>query len=117
VLEDLAIGARPEVEVDQLGGAPDEPPADILTSDDQVLAAIVHPAHQHMAVRMAGVEVVDRHPVELRAEILFDLAHPASHQQLEVLIFRAILGCDDEAELVPVAGPAFEECLAVGNVA
>ena len=56
-----------------------------------------------MAVRMAGVEVIDRDPVEPRPEVFLRLLHQAPDQRLQILIFRAILGCDDEPELVAVA--------------
>lgn len=55
-----------------------------------------------MAVGVAGVEVIDRYPVELRAQVLLGLIHQPADHGLEVIILRAILRRDDEAELVAV---------------
>ena len=66
---------------------------------------------------MAGVEVVDRHPVELGAEVLFHARHQAPRQGFEVVVLPAVLGRDDEAELMAVPGPAFGEDLALDGIA
>ena len=69
-----------------------------------------------MAVWMAGVEVIDGHPVELRTEVLLSLCHQPSDHWLQILVFGAILRGDDEPELVAVASAAFEERLAIGII-
>ena len=69
-----------------------------------------------MAVRMPSVEVIDRDPVELGAEILLDLRHQLADEGFEVRKFRAVLGRDDEAELVAIAGRPLEESWTVGDV-
>jgi hypothetical protein len=45
-----------------------------------------------MGVGVAGVEVIDRHPIELRAQILFHLRHEPTRQGLEIFIFGPVLG-------------------------
>jgi hypothetical protein len=60
--------------------------------------------------------MVDRNPVQLRAEVLLDLRHKATDIRLEVGIFGTVFGRDDEAELVPVAGGALKEIVAVSAV-
>jgi hypothetical protein len=53
-------------------------------------------------VRVAGVEVIDRHPIEPGAEILFHLPHHVAGKATQVREPIAILGRNDEAELVAV---------------
>ena len=66
---DFLLAARPQLQGDALGGAAAKPPADVVAADDQVLAVIGAAADQDMDVRIVGVPVIDRHPVELGAEI------------------------------------------------
>jgi len=65
-------------------------------------------------VEVAGIEMIDRHPVEPRPEIFFHLRHETAGQRLQVGIFGAILGRDDETELVRVALPARGSHVRVG---
>ena len=51
---------------------------------------------------LRAVEVVDRDPVELRIEVLLHLPHQVADEGLEVGEPGAVLGRDDEAELVRV---------------
>ena len=55
-------------------------------------------------------------PVEPGREIVLHLPHEIADEGLEVAELGAVLGRDDEAELVAIAGAAFEERLAVGLV-
>ncbi|OWK18953.1 hypothetical protein AJ88_46670 [Mesorhizobium amorphae CCBAU 01583] len=65
---------------------------------------------------MAGVEMVDGNPVELRAEILLHLGHEPPGERLEVIVFDTVFGGDDEAELMPFATGTVEEVLAVDAI-
>ncbi|WP_271615277.1 hypothetical protein [Bradyrhizobium sp. CCBAU 51627] len=58
---------------------------------------------------MAGVEVVDRDPIEARAEILFHLPHHVPREAMEIGQTIAVLGNHDEAELVAVLAPLLDE--------
>src|SRR3546814_5648610 len=69
-----------------------------------------------MTVRMAGVEMIDGAPLELRAEILFHLAHKPTDERFEVGKLIAVLGRNDHPELMPILTAAFEERLAVGDI-
>src|SRR3546814_5854791 len=69
-----------------------------------------------MTVRMAGVEMIDGDPLELRAEILFHLAHKPTDERFEVGKLIAVLGRNDHPELMPILTAAFEERLAVGDI-
>ncbi|WP_147423387.1 serine dehydratase beta chain, partial [Sphingosinicella microcystinivorans] len=42
----------------------------------------VGPSSSHTMGPMAGVEVIDRHPVELRAQVLLHVGHQPPHQRL-----------------------------------
>ena len=102
-----------ELQGNQLLHAAANAVADVLPRQDQVLAALVAPAQHDMRVRMAGIEVIDGDPVELDAQILFHLAHEIADHRLQLGQAVAVLGGDDEAELVRVAVGAIQERLAV----
>ncbi|CCG42832.1 hypothetical protein PHAMO_470083 [Magnetospirillum molischianum DSM 120] len=113
---DLALGARPEVEADDLGGAFPQTGGDIVPGDDQVAAAFVPPPEDDVAVGMADVVMVDRDPLEPGVEILLHPRHQPAGQRLQIVVLVAILGSDDEAELVAVALGAVEKVAAVGPI-
>ena len=46
------------------------------------LAPIVLAPDQHMRMGMAGIEVIDRDPIESRPKVLLHLAHHAAHERL-----------------------------------
>lgn len=110
--DDLLLGSGSKVEADDGLGAGTDTVGDIVPGDDEIMAALILAAKDHMAVRMAGVEVIDRDPVELRPEVLFHVGHQPPYQGLQVFVPVAVLGRDDEAELVAVAVRAFEEAFA-----
>src|SRR6185437_12154053 len=114
--QDFTIGARAKVQIDQIDRALPQALGDVLARDDQVLALIILPEDQNVTVRMARVEVVDSHPVELRPQILLCLGHEPADERLQVLIFRAVLRGDDEAELMPVFTAPFEKRFAIGRI-
>ncbi len=78
-LDNLPVGTRSKIEIDQLRCPRGEPSANIFAGDDQILTAIIDATHQNMGMRMAGIEMVDGDPIELRAKVLLDLRHPAPH--------------------------------------
>ncbi len=65
---------------------------------------------------MAGVVVIDRDPVELRSEVDFHLLHQVAGGLAQVSQLGAILGRDDEAELMTVVTAPIEESTAVLRV-
>lgn len=113
---DIADRSRAKIEIDQFGGTLAHPRGQIITRDHQVGTTMILTAHDDMRVGMAGVEVIDRDPVELRAEIVFHPRHQPPGQRLEVVIFRTVLGRDDEAELVAVAVPALAKLPAIDDI-
>ena len=62
-----------------------------------------------MGVRVVGVPVIDRHPVQPRAQIGFHAAHQVPRVGPQVVQLGGILGRDDEAEMVPVVPAALLE--------
>src|SRR3989344_9575024 len=116
-LFDFKVGARPQVEVDDLDRPLPAPVRGILARDQQILTPIVYAAHHDMRVRMAGIEMVDRHPIELCPKILLHLRHQPAHERLQVGILVGVLGRHDEPELAAVAVTPFEERLAIGVAA
>jgi hypothetical protein len=69
-----------------------------------------------MAVRMAGVEMVDRDPVEASAEVLLHLPHEVAGEGAHIRESVAVLGGDNEAELVTIFPAALRKGAAVGIV-
>jgi hypothetical protein len=67
-------------------------------------------------MRMAGVEVIGRNPVELRSQVLLHLPHHVAGEGTQVCKPLAILWRDDEAELMAVLPPAFHKSLAIGFI-
>ena len=53
-------------------------------------------------MRIIGVPVIHRHPLELGAKIALHLAHQVAGVGLQVLEIVGILRRDDESELVPI---------------
>ena len=58
---------------------------------------------------MAGVEMIDRGPVEPGVEVALHLADEIADERLEVGETSTVLGRDDEAELVRVVARAAEQ--------
>jgi hypothetical protein len=65
---------------------------------------------------MAGVEVVDGDPVEPCSEVLLHLLHDIAGEGAKVAQPVAVLGRDDEAELVPILAALIQKGAAVGSI-
>ena len=113
-LLDLADGA--EFQRRQFGGTLPNTVDDVVAVDDQILPQIVLAPEDDMHMGMAGVVVIDRDPIEPRAEVGFHPAHEVAGIGREVREFRTVLGRDDEAELVAVVLAAIEEGVAIGAI-
>ena len=114
LLPQLQIRFRPELQRRALLGPQPHAVGDVVLGNDQVLAEVVLAADDDMAVRVAGVEMVDRYPVEFGAEIGLHLAHDVSGEAAQIGQAVAVLGRDDEPERVAVCGAALDEGTAVG---
>lgn len=115
-LLDLQFGARPQPFGRQLGGPVAEAVGDVVAGDDEVFAGVVAPAHDQMGVRVVGVPVIDRHPIQPRAQVGFHAVHQMPGIGAQVVQFRAVFRGNDEAEMVPVVLAAFLEGIEVGFV-
>ena len=101
-LAHLQLGLRAEQVGGELGGAAAQAVADVVARDDEVAPGLVDAAQHDVCVGVVGVPVVDRDPVELRAEVRFHARHQVARVALKVADLRRVLGRDDEPELVPV---------------
>jgi hypothetical protein len=70
-----------------------------------------------MRVRVAGVEMVDRHPFETGAEVRLHLAHHVTGEVAQVGKAVAVLRRDDQPEGMPVVLAALDESAAVFDIA
>src|SRR3546814_1389936 len=95
---DVARAARPELERGEILGAPAQPFAHIAAIDDKILPVVRDAAHEDMDVRIVGVPVIDRDPVEPRLEIPCHVGHEVAGETPEVADLPGIFRTDDEAE-------------------
>ena len=70
-----------------------------------------------MGVRVAGIVVIDRDPVELRPEVGFHLLHQVARGGAQIGQLHAVLGRDDEAELMTIVASPLQESAAILHVA
>ena len=113
LLHPLELALGPELQGDQALGAGPDAMADIVARHDQVVALIVAAADDDVGVGVPGVEMIDRHPVELGVEVALHLGEQVADEGLEVGEPGAVLGRDDEAELVRVLLRPVEEGAAI----
>ncbi|MCY1298096.1 hypothetical protein D9M70_475660 [compost metagenome] len=113
---DLQIGARPQPFGRQFGGPVAETMGDVVTRDDEVLAGVVAPAQDDVDVRVVGIPMIHRHPVQARAQVGFHAPHQVPGVGAQVVQLGTVFWRDDEAEMVPVVLAALLECTKVGLV-
>src|SRR5690606_20226529 len=75
---------------------------DVVARDDEVFAGVVAPAHDQVGVRVVGVPVIHRHPIQPRAQVGFHAVHqmpgagamsfgsisPEAHESLAIAMNR-----------------------------
>jgi hypothetical protein len=110
------IRLRAKLERCQLLGAEPHTIGDVVLRDDQILTEIIVPPDNDVAMRVTGIKVIDRDPIESSSQILFHLPHHVADEGTQVRELLTILRCHDEAELVAILSPAFSECLAVSRI-
>lgn len=80
--------------------------ADVITRDDQVAAIAPSPADQHMGVGLVGIEVCGGDPSQVGlTEIIPHPLHHLPHIGREILDTVAMLGRDDQPEVMPIRRP------------
>jgi len=89
---------------------------DVIASDVEDPAVIEDAANHDMSVRMTGVVMVDRDPVEAGGQIQFHLAHEVAGEAAKISHFGCILGRDDEPKLMTISPTALHKGLAVSLV-
>ncbi|VTZ25775.1 hypothetical protein MPC1_2590002 [Methylocella tundrae] len=114
---DLLLGLPPQFQGDDLAGPLADAVGDVVASDVEDAAVVHDAAHQDVGVRVAGVVMIDRDPVELGAEVGFHHLHQVAGSLPQVGQLDAFLGGDDEAELVAVVAAPVEEGAAALRVA
>ena len=117
LLAQLQVGLRSQLQGRPLLGAQAHAIGDVVLGDDQVFAEIVLAPDDDVAMRMAGVVVVDRHPIELGGEIGLHLGHHVAGEAAQIRQAVAILRRDDNAERMPVALAALDEGASVFLIA
>src|SRR5713101_4223886 len=117
---DLALlldrGDRTEFERHQLACPLANAMGDVIAVDDQILAQLISAVDDDMNMRMAGIKMVHRDPIELRSQVSFDLAYEVAGEAGEVAEAHTVLRRNDDAKLVAVVLAAIEEGIAVGPV-
>ena len=69
-----------------------------------------------MDVRVVGVPVIHRHPVETRIEVAGHVLHQLAGESAQIGQIVRVLRRDDNAEVVPVVLAALREGVAIGAV-
>src|SRR5690606_34743699 len=112
----LDLGHWPQLQRGQFAGALADAVGEIVTVDDKVFAEIVLAPDDDMHMGMAGVVVVDGHPIEFRAKVGLDLAHQVARVRCQVHEVCAVCRRDDEPELVPIIRAALDEGVTISAV-
>jgi len=106
---DVEIGAWPKLLGDEIARPVTHPFLNVVASDHEVLAVVTNATDDQMDMRMLGVPVIDRHPVEPGVEILFHLPDEVAGEGFEIGHLQRVVGRYNEAEMVPVALAALGE--------
>src|SRR5215471_14025459 len=67
-------------------------------------------------MRVTGIVVIHRDPFELGSQVLLHASHKITHEGLQVRHAGAVLGRNDEPELVAIAFLTSEEVTAIGTI-
>ena len=95
----LALSLRTQLFGRQFLRAPPKTVADVAPTQSELVSVEVDAANHHVRVRVVGVVVVHRRPLEPAPEILFNALHVRAHVGGEVKLLR-VLRSDDDSELV-----------------
>src|SRR5216683_1631615 len=112
----LDCGDRTEFEGHQFACPLANAMGDVVAIDDQILAQLISAVDDDMNMRMAGIKMVHRDPIELRFQVTFEFAHEVAGEAREITEAHTVLRRDDDAELVAIVLATIEEGIAVGPV-
>jgi hypothetical protein len=114
---DLLLGLPTQLQCHDLAGPFADAVGNVVAGDVEDFPVVGGAAHQHVGVRVASVVVINRDPVEPGAEVGLHRLHQVAGGLPQVGQLDAVLGGDDEAELVAVVAAPVEEGAAVLGVA
>lgn len=89
---------------------------DVVARDDEVSAGIVASAHDQVRVRVVGVPVIDRHPIQPRSQVGLHAVHQVPGVGAQVVQLGSVFRGNNETEMVSVVLAAFLEGIEVGMV-
>lgn len=114
---DIEIASRPQFERRNFLGALAKTVGDIVPRDDEIATLIVAPAQYDMNMRVVGVVMIDRDPVEARVKIALRRRHDGARIAIEIVELARVFRRKDDPELMAVAPPLLQKRLAVRFVA
>lgn len=109
----VEVGARPEFLGDEVARAIPHSLLDVVAGDDEICAVVPHAAHDQMDVRVFRVPVIDSGPIEFGAEVFLHLADEIAGERPQVRHLLAVIGADDEPEVMAVVLAASGEVLRI----
>jgi hypothetical protein len=112
----LQLGLPPELAGDEAARPGADAVADVVAGDVEDLSLVGDAADHDMSVRLARIEMVHRQPIQGRIEVPLHLPHELARERLEVPELHAVLGGNDEPELVPVLQPPIGKGPGVGAI-
>ncbi len=107
------FGLGPEFDPDKVFRPGPEASADIIARDDKFPTVVRMAADQQMNMRVVGVPMIDRDPVEPRAEVFLHLVHEVPRVGAKVGHVGCVFRRDDEAEVMAVRMAAFGKFLVI----
>src|SRR5262245_14305293 len=114
---DLLFRARAEFARQQPLGPRPHPFPDVVARNDEVLTVIGAAADDDVDMRVLGVPVVNRYPLEPAPEVTLRLRHQVPGKDLEVGQLRRVVRGYDEPEMMPVVLASLCEAAIVGVIA
>ena len=89
---------------------------DVITINNQCVAAIVGAAHDQMYMRIAGVPVIDCDPIQPRSEVMLHLLNEVTRKGAKVRHLGGVFRTDDETEMMPVVAGTLGKGAEIGVV-
>ena len=117
LLRHFKLGLAAQFPGNNLAGSFANAVGDIVASDVEGFAVVGNTPNNDVGVRMAGVVMIDRDPVESCPEVGFHLLHQIAGGLARVGEVHAVLDRDDKAELMAVIAAPAEESTAMLHIA
>src|SRR5262245_9305093 len=89
----------------------------VVACHDQVLSSVILATDDNVSVRMAGVEMIDRDPVELSVKVDLHLPDEVADERFQVSKLGAVISGNNEAELVRIVCRSVEKGSAIDVLA